>query len=595
MFRRVKLVQQDMGKETPINRSLSKAGRLALKPILALALVTMLLASFMLDAKPAAAYIYDGEFCIEALVIDHEEKPLSGWEVTITDAEGNSHSDFTAEGPDSKEEAKDPDVLRKGWVKFEELFVTNEMTTTIPLTGGIYTATLTLKPNYMEITPAEFSFPLRANMKDCVKIRFKVKAVRVVHVYKFDRMHNLLEDWTILAKPAADNLFAQPQEAETDENGLAVFTLTKGTWIFMERPPDKDDAFRPIVPPSGKAELNVEASDDPEVGPYVLRFKNELLNGCIEAFKYGLVPTPEFGNNLTNSFYEPNLATALFGLDEGYEGAYPLAGWGFKLLRADYSVVDIKYTDATGKVKFDNLPFGPYYLVEEDRVGWTELNDSTKVRIDVDGMIEIVDEETGMVIGLERGCEQAWFANEQDEIGFVIEGRKLDVNGNWGLKDWEIKIKPLDKGGYNEFDTPILTNWEGVYRIEFPDNDYRLPGAKFEICEVIQDGWEPLTPTCQVITLPEKPTAHPVRAKDFINQQIGHQEHKKPVPHKPGKEPGKGEPGVCSNYHVVKKGEGLFSIGAAYGVSPQAMLNANPTVRDNANYWVFVGQRLCIP
>ncbi len=51
----------------------------------------------------------------------------------------------------------------------------------------------------------------------------------------------------------------------------------------------------------------------------------------------------------------------------------------------------------------------------------------------------------------------------------------------------------------------------------------------------------------------------------------------------------------CKFQHVVKKGEGLFSIGAQYGVSPQAIVDANPSVRSSNDFWVYIGQTLCIP
>ena len=41
-------------------------------------------------------------------------------------------------------------------------------------------------------------------------------------------------------------------------------------------------------------------------------------------------------------------------------------------------------------------------------------------------------------------------------------------------------------------------------------------------------------------------------------------------------------------------GEGLFDIGFSYGVSAQAMVNANASVKA-PNYTIYVGQSLCIP
>ena len=46
--------------------------------------------------------------------------------------------------------------------------------------------------------------------------------------------------------------------------------------------------------------------------------------------------------------------------------------------------------------------------------------------------------------------------------------------------------------------------------------------------------------------------------------------------------------------YTVKPGQGLFDIGASFGVSAQAMVNANPNVM-GPHYTIYVGQVLCIP
>jgi hypothetical protein len=302
---------------------------------------------------------------------------------------------------------------------------------------------------------------------------------------------------------------------------------------------------------------------------------------------------------------------------------YSVAGWGFKLLRSDGSVARQGVTDAQGMLRFDNLPLGPYELVEEDRPGWTEVSAR---RRDVDVIGNWCDDDPPLIIQ---------FRNEQDDTGFCIEGRKEDANGGYGLPGWEITVRPLDEGAFDP--SNVFTDDEGDFLIEFPANDYRVPGAKYEVCELEQDGWLPHTPTCQTVRLPEWPSAC-VQLDPFVNQQVGHSEsedHGKPDKgHEPGKgengkdgngengngEPRKGEehakgeqPGQsyerdadkggeshggdtkCESYHEVKAGEGLYDIGAQYKVSPQAMLDANPDVRNGDELWVYVGQRICIP
>ena len=97
------------------------------------------------------------------------------------------------------------------------------------------------------------------------------------------------------------------------------------------------------MPQSGSQELSVDTP-----GPYTIRFKNRLnLYGCIDVLKQDVPPA--------NSGDTP----------------FPLPGWKIELERADGSIARSGYTNAQGKIKFKDLPYGPYTVVEETRVGWT--------------------------------------------------------------------------------------------------------------------------------------------------------------------------------------------------------------------------------
>jgi len=338
-------------------------------------------------------------------------------------------------------------------------------------------------------------------------------------------------------------------------------------------------------------------------------FKNQLVTGCFIVRKLGLIPPPSEDSTLPVSALAPN---------------YNVAGWGFQLLRKDGSVARQGVTDASGEIRFDNLPFGPYTIVEEDRPGWDEVS-FDQLEYTVEG--NVCDDPTAVIE----------FENEQDNSGFCIEGRKIDANGGYGLMGWEIGIKPLEEGDPDPAN--VFTNGLGEFTIDFPANDYRVPGSQYEICEQGQDGWLPHTPTCQTVRLPEWPGAC-VQLEDFVNQQVGHSESEYPDHGKGGYPEGgksgypegeheeypegqsqpqnggypegqsqpqnggqpqgpsgypEGEGQQCREYHTVAAGEGLYDIGAQYGVSPQAMLDANPSVKKGNEMWVYVGQQICIP
>lgn len=493
-----------------------------------------------------------GDYCVEGVVINWEEQPLADWEVILTTPGGAQISKLSAPKPESDD---DDD---KGTFKFEapDDFIAEP---------GIYTATVTVQPGWSGVTPTSFSFPIDAGRDGCVRIRFKLRQDVPVTVFKIDADHNPLPNWTIDAIPGPSNLFAEPQSEDTGVDGSVVFTLTPGIWIFSERQPaPEDDGGRPpsynnVLPPSGRHQLEVRALEEGDP-PYIVVFKNEFKdNGCVVVRKFATSEGADGG------FLEAIDDTGALGFGAG--------GWGFQLLRKDGSIERDGVTDAEGYLKWENLPYGPYVIVEEDRAGWTE-NTPKAIEVNVTG----------------SDCVTQSFSNTQDDSGFCIEGYKLDANGNYGIPNWEIKIKPLADGGYDPDN--VFTDGLGKYVINFPANDYRIPGSEYEVCEDDVDGWLPHTPTCQTIKLPLHPGAC-VQALDFVNQQVGHSESLKHNDSKGG--PSMGGNVSCRTQHVVKAGEGLFSIGAHYDVSAQAMVDANPSVRSNNDFWVFVGQSICIP
>jgi hypothetical protein len=510
--------------------------------------------------------------------------------------------------------------LQKGEFEFTEddIFGDN------PVAFGTFTATIGLMPGWEGVTPTTLVFDIEDGEDDCARIRFKVRRVVAVTAIKIDADHEPLGDWVIKAVPGPGNLFASPQEettAVTDtaamtgtvavSAGEAAFTLTPGLWIFTEMAPKQDmddpqNAYRPVIPPNGRQELFIPDPEDLALtDTFTVVFKNELVTGCFVVIKEADTGDP----------------TSPVG------ASYNVAGWGFKLLQTDGTVVRQGVTDGRGRLRFDGLPLGPYVVVEEDRAGWDEIT-ARKIEINVTGN-DCDPEDLPLV-----------FINEQDNSGFCIEGRKIDALDGWGIAGWEIEIEALDEGGASPVNDPdsitnttvseVTTDGLGRFRFDFERDDYRVPGGLYEVCEQEQDGWLAHTPTCQTVRLPEWPGAC-VQLEDFVNQQVGHSEsekdHDKGGDHdksgKPddgqdkGSKPNGGDPNggnyggpnqggpsqggqsqdgqQCSSYHEVKAGEGLYDIGKQYGKTPQQMLDANPSVRQTDDLYVYVGQRICIP
>ncbi len=165
--------------------------------------VAVLLVASALFGFSSAAYAQGGtvagDYCVEGIVIDWEENLMAGIEVTLVTPTGETVSEITDDGDD------------EGEFKFEA----PDDFAGVP---GTYTASVTLPgPDWEGVTAESFSFFIGAGKDDCVQIRFKLRQIVPVTVYKIDADHNPLPNWTIDAVPGGGNLFAEPQSEETDD------------------------------------------------------------------------------------------------------------------------------------------------------------------------------------------------------------------------------------------------------------------------------------------------------------------------------------------------------------------------------------------
>ena len=54
-------------------------------------------------------------------------------------------------------------------------------------------------------------------------------------------------------------------------------------------------------------------------------------------------------------------------------------------------------------------------------------------------------------------------------------------------------------------------------------------------------------------------------------------------------------PSSCSYWYTVQAGQGWYSVSAATGVSVSALQACNPGKVRPPNYWLYTGEKLCIP
>jgi hypothetical protein len=503
-----------------------------------------------------AAPLHDGEgvvtdtsiialdkLCIDGIVIDHQEKALSGWTVTATYI-----------GTDVQPAPQTSVSNADGQIYFA-----------LP-NPGHWLFSLAVPPDWIALTPDKFDVNVQYGQTLCEQIRFKVQQQITVIVYKIDEQHTPLAGWTIIATPGKDNTFSEVHQGVTDAQGVVTFTLTSGLWIFSEAAPEGTQWWEPVIPLNGVQQVDVKAP-----GPYTIRFKNKVKkteNGCIEVTKED-VPPPNADGSAGQSFGLPD--------------------WPIRVLRADDSVADAGKTDAFGKITF-HLPFGPY-VVEEDMLHGWEAAGPTQYQLTLSPS--------------DSGCKQITFKNKQTVEGFCIEGMKVDdgMDRVYGIAGWTIDAQPTRKGDINP--DPVVTDGQGKFRIDFPLDDYRVPGSTYQISEETRDGWTPNGPTVQTVTLPKYPGSCVV-VPPFVNRQTnnsytppqtsrphggghGHQDQGSwQPPHDPG-------PGGCSTYHTVTRGESISSIASQYHMNGGALMQANPWVYSQYRHWLYTGQQVCIP
>jgi hypothetical protein len=200
----------------PTQSKVYRSNSLWLLPVVALAI--MLVGYAVFASSTAYAQTTAGDVCVEGLVIDWQEKPLEGWVVTLTTdipgfpaagitttsaAEpdednsdeygnnsnsqyGNSNSQYGNQ--QSYPYPKEKPNLDKGEFKFSDMDIANAFTPTGVRTGT-YTVTIESRAGWEGVTPTTISFPIEAGQDGCVKIRFKMRQIVLVDVYKIDANH----------------------------------------------------------------------------------------------------------------------------------------------------------------------------------------------------------------------------------------------------------------------------------------------------------------------------------------------------------------------------------------------------------------------
>lgn len=247
-----------------------------------------------------------------------------------------------------------------------------------------------------------------------------------------------------------------------------------------------------------------------------------------------------------------------------------LVGWSIAVEDANGALVDLGLTDEGGRITFDGLAPGAYVVSGELRSGWTA---TTPARFQV------------TVAGPE--CRVVTFFSEKQSDALCLKGRVIHVPDGVGLPGWPMTATVA--GHADLLITAVSDGW-GLYRFDFEPEAEELAAVTVDVCAERRAAWSFQSNRCRQVTLPTAPAATCTVVDDFevaYGDDLVEVEAVEPADTT--------AVAGCRFTHVVQRGEGLFAIGAKYNVSRQAMLDANPEVRQQPQMYVYVGQELCVP
>ncbi|MCX6676664.1 MAG: hypothetical protein NTU95_01800 [Methanothrix sp.] len=146
-----------------------------------------------------------------------------------------------------------------------------------------------------------------------------------------------------------------------------------------------------------------------------------------------------------------------------------LAGWPITLSSTSgYNAITV--TDRDGQYKFCDLAPGEYQVCETPQPGWIPLGPTCR--------------------NVALSCENMTSIDFANARLLCIEGRKTDNRNGMGLSGWTITLNNSN----NLEVARTTTNATGYYK--FCD----LVSDNYQVCEIMQPGWRPVTPSCRDVT-----------------------------------------------------------------------------------------------
>ena len=302
------------------------------------------------------------------------------------------------------------------------------------LPAGTWTVELAVPEGWQPFTLAAFPVTLSGSGDDCAKVRFKVEALPCLDVIKLDadgRM-GFKQKVGIPGWEMTATHDGTALIAVTDGQGECRFeNLVPGDWTVKE---ESKVGWIPAPGQNSEQTINLESPRTPGVCKSLTFINKQIHGGCIQILKVDID-----GN--------------------------PLKYWKITLKRDDGTQPTIsKTTDAWGNTLFCGLALGQWTVQEEVKNGWRSVG-PTEQRVELT--------EPGR-------SEFTTFVNEP--LG-CIDGYKIN-HLNQGLSEWTIIARNEETD--ETFDT-VTDKW-GFFQF------HELAMGTWKVSEVLQAGWEPVTP-----------------------------------------------------------------------------------------------------
>ncbi|UCE91290.1 MAG: hypothetical protein JSV90_07725 [Methanobacteriota archaeon] len=316
-------------------------------------------------------------------VYDEGDHPLEGWEIMVSGPGVPGGTVTLMTGAD-------------GWASVE---VT---------AAGMYEVMEMVPPGWTPTTPTMEMVFVESGCCDPCEVMFGNFRDVTITLFKYEDMNsNGVYDDGDVPIPGWEFYFENHAGTESFtvttgiDGSVSVTFQSSDVWNITEEMPA---GWVPINPATGMVQVlilsNYAYSMNMQMECYYYEFGNFH---CVDILVF------KYWDKCSNGWYDPDFD------DE------PLPGWYFELRDATGALLDCGYTNESGELLFTVCRAGVYYVIEEDREGWTHIDPAS-------GYFEVEVSSGDSLIRL-------WFANYLDVDVPIFKYEDRNSNGEFDEGD----------------------------------------------------------------------------------------------------------------------------------------------------------------